>query len=60
MTVPATSPVDQPIAQKPQHQAATKYLSKGLTRSRTDKLLVIPGGAARATAPDGPSGSGNP
>ncbi len=29
---------------------ATKYLSKGLTRSRTDKLVVMPGGAdARAT-----------
>jgi ribonucleoside-diphosphate reductase alpha chain len=35
---------------EPQHQAATKYLSKGLTRSRTDKLVVMPGGAdARAT-----------
>jgi ribonucleoside-diphosphate reductase alpha chain len=31
--------------------AANKYLSKGLTRSRTDKLVVMPGGAdARATA----------
>jgi ribonucleoside-diphosphate reductase alpha chain len=31
-------------------QSATKYLSKGLTRSRTDKLVVMPGGAdARAT-----------
>jgi ribonucleoside-diphosphate reductase alpha chain len=30
--------------------AANKYLSKGLTRSRTDKLVVMPGGAdARAT-----------
>ena len=31
--------------------AANKYLSKGLTRSRTDKLVVMPGGAdARATS----------
>jgi ribonucleoside-diphosphate reductase alpha chain len=30
--------------------AASKYLSKGITRSRTDKLVVMPGGAdARAT-----------
>src|SRR5215470_17414881 len=30
--------------------AASKYLSRGLTRSRTDKLVVMPGGAdARAT-----------
>jgi hypothetical protein len=29
---------------------ASKYMSKGLTRSRTDKLVVMPGGAdARAT-----------
>src|SRR5712691_7581914 len=31
-------------------QSATKYLSKGLTRSRTDKLVVMPGGADRAEA----------
>jgi ribonucleoside-diphosphate reductase alpha chain len=31
-------------------QPANKYLSRGLTRSRTDKLVVMPGGAdARAT-----------
>ena len=31
--------------------AATKYLSRGITRSRTDKLVVMPGGAdARATS----------
>jgi ribonucleoside-diphosphate reductase alpha chain len=31
--------------------AASKYLSKGITRSRTDKLVVMPGGAdARGTA----------
>jgi ribonucleoside-diphosphate reductase alpha chain len=27
-------------------QAATRFVSKGLTRSRTDKLVVMPGGAA--------------
>ncbi|NWG23163.1 MAG: vitamin B12-dependent ribonucleotide reductase, partial [Pseudorhodoplanes sp.] len=33
---------------------ATKYLSKGLTRSRTDKLVVMPGGSdARGTSPGG-------
>jgi ribonucleoside-diphosphate reductase alpha chain len=40
-------------------QAANKYLSKGLTRSRTDKLVVMPGGAdARATGTDQRSGGG--
>jgi ribonucleoside-diphosphate reductase alpha chain len=29
-----------------QHQQATKYLSKGLTRSRTDNLVVMRGGSA--------------
>jgi ribonucleoside-diphosphate reductase alpha chain len=29
---------------------AAKYVSKGLTRSRTDKLSVLPGGAANATS----------
>jgi ribonucleoside-diphosphate reductase alpha chain len=39
---------------------ATKYLSKGLTRSRTDKLVVMPGGASPSPhggeggAPTGP------
>jgi ribonucleoside-diphosphate reductase alpha chain len=32
--------------------AATRYVSKGLTRSRTDKLVVMPGGAA--TSPPSP------
>jgi ribonucleoside-diphosphate reductase alpha chain len=52
---------------KPQAGVASKYLSKGLTRSRTDRLVVMPGGhpspqsgeggAARA-APGGVSGGG--
>src|SRR5262249_8729572 len=45
---------------EPQHQAATKYLSKGLTRSRTDKLVVMPGGAdARATGTENRGGGSN-
>ncbi len=36
---------------KPAGAAATKYLSKGLTRSRTDKLVVMPGGAGREASP---------
>jgi ribonucleoside-diphosphate reductase alpha chain len=31
--------------------AAAKYVSKGLTRSRTDKLSVLPGGAATTATP---------
>jgi ribonucleoside-diphosphate reductase alpha chain len=35
---------------RPAEAPAAKYLSRGLTRSRTDKLVVMPGGAdARAT-----------
>jgi ribonucleoside-diphosphate reductase alpha chain len=34
---------------------ATKYLSKGLTRSRTDKLVVMPGGAGRETSTSSPA-----
>src|SRR6185312_6973935 len=38
---------------------ASKYLSRGLTRSRTDKLVVMPGGAdARATGTESRGGSG--
>src|SRR5690348_4278101 len=45
---------------EPQHQAATKYLSKGLTRSRTDKLVVMPGGAdARAAGTENRGGGSN-
>jgi ribonucleoside-diphosphate reductase alpha chain len=39
--------------------AATRYVSRGLTRSRTDKLSVLPGGAvteARASSPDAGEG----
>src|SRR5438132_720868 len=39
--------------------AATKYVSKGLTRSRTDKLSVLAGGAApEARSPSPVSGEG--
>ncbi|HEU5272018.1 MAG TPA: vitamin B12-dependent ribonucleotide reductase [Xanthobacteraceae bacterium] len=41
-------------------QAAHKYLSKGLTRSRTDKLVVMPGGAdARASGTESRGGGSN-
>jgi ribonucleoside-diphosphate reductase alpha chain len=36
----------------PEAHGATKYLSKGLTRSRTDNLVVMRGGAAAITAND--------
>jgi ribonucleoside-diphosphate reductase alpha chain len=39
--------------------AATKYVSRGLTRSRTDKLSVLAGGAAgEARSPSSPGGEG--
>jgi ribonucleoside-diphosphate reductase alpha chain len=41
---------------KPQATPATKYLSKGLTRSRTDKLTVMPGGGE----PRGTTGASAP
>src|SRR5262249_29763897 len=44
---------------KPGGTAATKYVSKGLTRSRTDKLSVLAGGAApeaRSPSPIGGEG----
>jgi len=34
--------------------AAARYVSKGLTRSRTDKLSVLSGGAATSSAPPSP------
>src|SRR5260370_29921926 len=34
--------------------AETKYVSRGLTRSRTDKLSVLSGGAATSSAPPSP------
>jgi ribonucleoside-diphosphate reductase alpha chain len=44
--------------------AATRYVSKGLTRSRTDKLVVMPGGAATSApsplAGEGRGGGANP
>lgn len=44
---------DEDAAREPEH-SASKYLSKGLTRSRTDKLVVMQGGGtdtdARAAA----------
>jgi ribonucleoside-diphosphate reductase alpha chain len=40
---------------------AAKYVSKGLTRSRTDKLSVLPGGAANATSsPSSPTDARGP
>src|SRR5438034_10463543 len=38
--------------------AATRYVSKGLTRSRTDKLSVLAGGAAPEARPPSPIGGG--
>jgi ribonucleoside-diphosphate reductase alpha chain len=54
--------VEEGRPSEPQHHAATKYLSKGLTRSRTDKLVVMPGGAdARSTGTEsrGPDSRGS-
>jgi ribonucleoside-diphosphate reductase alpha chain len=42
---------------KPQGAPANKYLSKGLTRSRTDKLVVMPGGSGHASP--SPAGGGS-
>jgi ribonucleoside-diphosphate reductase alpha chain len=43
---------------KPQQGSpANKYLSKGLTRSRTDKLVVMPGGSGHAAGVSGGTGS---
>ena len=42
-------------------QPANKYLSKGLTRSRTDRLVVMPGGSGHARALHPPlQGEGRP
>ncbi|MPZ56761.1 MAG: vitamin B12-dependent ribonucleotide reductase [Rhizobiales bacterium] len=38
-------------------QSANKYLSKGLTRSRTDRLVVMPGGSGGASPSPGGGGS---
>src|SRR5262249_43571715 len=43
---------------KPSSTPATKYLSKGLTRSRTDKLVVMPGGGTSSPSPLGGEGRG--
>jgi ribonucleoside-diphosphate reductase alpha chain len=43
---------------KPGGSAATKYVSKGLTRSRTDKLSVLAGGAAPEARSPSPIGGG--
>jgi ribonucleoside-diphosphate reductase alpha chain len=42
---------------KPATGASTRFVSKGLTRSRTDKLVVMPGGAA-TSAPSPHAGEG--
>jgi ribonucleoside-diphosphate reductase alpha chain len=39
---------------KPEGSGATRYVSRGLTRSRTDKLSVLAGGAATSSAPPSP------
>jgi ribonucleoside-diphosphate reductase alpha chain len=43
---------------KPGAGAATRYVSKGLTRSRTDKLSVLAGGAAPEARSPSPIGGG--
>jgi ribonucleoside-diphosphate reductase alpha chain len=43
---------------KPTGQPASKYLSKGLTRSRTDRLVVMPGGTGPAAGSSSPSPRG--
>jgi ribonucleoside-diphosphate reductase alpha chain len=43
---------------KPEGGAATRYVSKGLTRSRTDKLSVLAGGAAPEARSPSPIGGG--
>lgn len=42
--------VEEGKSEAPQAHQATKYLSKGLTRSRTDNLVVMRGGSAPAEA----------
>ena len=42
---------------KPAPGASTRFVSRGLTRSRTDKLVVMPGGAA-TSAPSPHAGEG--
>src|SRR6201993_2482891 len=42
---------------RPPNEPAARYVSRGLTRSRTDKLVVMPGGGDRAPSPAG-GGSG--
>jgi ribonucleoside-diphosphate reductase alpha chain len=43
---------------RPADTAATKYLSRGLTRSRTDKLVVMSGGAAPEARNPSPAPAG--
>jgi len=43
---------------RPTGQPANKYLSKGLTRSRTDRLVVMPGGTGAAAGSSSPSTRG--
>jgi ribonucleoside-diphosphate reductase alpha chain len=38
---------------KPPNEPATRYVSRGLTRSRTDKLVVMPGGGERLSPSPG-------
>jgi ribonucleoside-diphosphate reductase alpha chain len=41
---------------KPPVASAARYVSRGLTRSRTDKLVVMPGGSERGSAERGERG----
>lgn len=51
--------VEEGKAEAPQQHQATKYLSKGLTRSRTDNLVVMRGGSSAAGGGDNAAHSGS-
>jgi ribonucleoside-diphosphate reductase alpha chain len=44
---------------KPPVAPAARYVSRGLTRSRTDKLVVMPGGGERGASSPSPAGGGS-
>ncbi len=44
---------------RPPDQPAARYVSRGLTRSRTDKLVVMPGGSDRGASSPSPAGGGS-
>jgi ribonucleoside-diphosphate reductase alpha chain len=45
---------------RPPEQPASRYVSRGLTRSRTDKLVVMPRGERGGAPPPAPAGGGAP